>query len=189
LILHKRIIIMKEHDYQHTLESVVHGNHRRNLYGITDITTDDAHIEIKKWSDYKTALGQLIAYNHGERKKDLYVYFFGPYAQDKKEKVVELFKAQGINVVELCVYRQTWFNTKHENVSHFVRENLIVDQLSKITCKAVWDRYVEWCDKRHVKPVKQKDLEKKIEEMLIIPPKSKNNKYNTYMWSTLKFVY
>jgi IS1 family transposase len=162
---------MKEHDYQEHLESLIQATHKRNLYGVTDITTGDAHIEIKRWSDYKTALGQLIAYNHGERKQDLYVYFFGLYPEHKKEQVVELFKEQGINVNELCINSKTWFNTKDEHITIFIRETLGKKQSSKVHCKDVWDSYNQWCKKRDIKPGKQKVLEQRIEETFNIEPK------------------
>lgn len=33
--------------------------HKKTTHGITDITTNNEHIEIKHWKNYKNALGQI----------------------------------------------------------------------------------------------------------------------------------
>ena len=49
--------------YQKFLEKRLGATHKRTIYGITDLSTKDEHVEIKQWRDYKTALGQLLSYN------------------------------------------------------------------------------------------------------------------------------
>ncbi|KAJ3027811.1 hypothetical protein HDV00_010845 [Rhizophlyctis rosea] len=58
----------KEPYYQKMMEEKLGGTHLRIfsngvLIGITDITTEDAHFEIKVWDDYAMVPGQLGKYN------------------------------------------------------------------------------------------------------------------------------
>ena len=53
----------KERYYQAILEAKLKAGHMRiSKVGETDITTDDAHIEIKKWKDHDKVIGQLFRY-------------------------------------------------------------------------------------------------------------------------------
>ena len=64
--------------YQKLLEEVLGGTHVTiQGVGTTDITTDDAHIEIKKWSSYQSVPGQLSKYQMGLPRPRSCVYFFG----------------------------------------------------------------------------------------------------------------
>lgn len=84
---------MKELDYQRFLEKQLDSKHKKVKYGVTDITTENEHIEIKKWSDYKHALGQIMSYNTCDKKEKLSVYFFGEMNENKKLEIIDLFKA------------------------------------------------------------------------------------------------
>ena len=65
--------------YQELLERELGGKHLHIAgVGITDITTPDAHIEIKRWRQWKEALGQLTAYQNAVPRRLSCVYFFGP---------------------------------------------------------------------------------------------------------------
>jgi len=87
--------------YQIILEQYTNGKHEKLDCGITDITTSDMHIEIKKFSMYKQALGQLIAYKQRKWKPKLYAVFFGNIKPEKKEIVIDVFKSNGIGVCEI----------------------------------------------------------------------------------------
>ena len=64
--------------YQHALEQVLQGTHMRlGLYGISDITTDQCHAEIKEWQGWRGTISQLLLYNMASPRKELRVYFFG----------------------------------------------------------------------------------------------------------------
>lgn len=58
------------------LEKKLDSKHKKVKYGVTDITTENEHIEIKKWSDYKHALGQLCSYNQCDKKKVIGLFFW-----------------------------------------------------------------------------------------------------------------
>lgn len=88
----------KEIYYQRFLEKHFQASHKVTKYGITDITTETHHIEIKQWKSYKSALGQLRAYNYGDNKQ-LIVALFGEFKD--KAKVIELFHSNEIVVWDL----------------------------------------------------------------------------------------
>jgi len=87
--------------YQKLLEQDLGGGHKNTKYGITDITTDVYHVEIKHWCNFKACLGQLQAYNHNDDKK-LIAAFFGDIANIKKLDIIQLFHDSGVDVWELC---------------------------------------------------------------------------------------
>lgn len=59
--------------YQFILEKHLGGTHLflRDV-GVTDITTDEFHAEIKHWSDSKKLIGQLMIYNVACPRKSFY---------------------------------------------------------------------------------------------------------------------
>lgn len=74
--------------YQMHLEKYLGGTHKRLKSGITDISTDNTLAEIKRWSCYKEAIGQLVCYNQEDPKDNIHLYLFGKYSKLLKEKVV-----------------------------------------------------------------------------------------------------
>lgn len=79
-----------ENFYQLLLENFLGGTHKKLKSGITDITTDYCHAEIKQWKSFKEAIGQLTCYNIQDPKPELHLYFFGKYSA--KERTIELIK-------------------------------------------------------------------------------------------------
>jgi len=89
-----------EHYYQKFLEKKLSATHCKTRFGITDITTHKEHIEIKNWSDFKFAIGQIISYNHDDQKR-MCIYFFGEASISRKEEVRELCLKNNISIKEL----------------------------------------------------------------------------------------
>jgi hypothetical protein len=85
--------------FQKYLESKFDASHSKNIFGITDIETSDKIIEIKRWNQYKTALGQLVSYNNGLNKQ-LIVYFFGKKPQNSHH-IINLFKQHHISTYHI----------------------------------------------------------------------------------------
>uniref|UniRef100_A0A6C0E1N9 Uncharacterized protein n=1 Tax=viral metagenome TaxID=1070528 RepID=A0A6C0E1N9_9ZZZZ len=81
--------------YQTSLEKMLGASHKVTKYGITDISTDDFHLEIKHWNNYKSALGQILSYNHNDNKR-LIVAFFGEC--NRKDDIIQLFQDNFIDV-------------------------------------------------------------------------------------------
>lgn len=98
-------------DSDHALESFYHnyllkhhfpnGTAQRLTGGITDITTHTQHIEVKRWSCWKDAIGQLLVYNGDDPKKELRVYLFGPYSTIRKQHAVLHFSRLNIRVFDM----------------------------------------------------------------------------------------
>lgn len=86
--------------YQSILEKYYNASHKTLPLGITDITTEDAHIEIKNWDSWKEALSQLQIYNDCDPKQYLRVCFFGKCTEKQKEKVYICMKKYNLELYE-----------------------------------------------------------------------------------------
>lgn len=133
----------KEIYYQKFLEQYFQSSHAVTKYGTTDISTETHHIEIKNWKHYKNALGQLKSYNHTDNKK-LIVAFFGEYKN--KDKVIELFHANDINVWELIKAPEKIEIIKHEKENNliFVEKYIKKHENGFIKWTDMWKLYQEW---------------------------------------------
>lgn len=96
--------------YQSFLERTLGASHKVTKYGITDITTEDFHLEIKQWSNYKAALGQILSYNHNDTRR-LIVAFFG--STKRQNSIVQLFHD---NFVDVWVLHDTPFSVSIQKV-------------------------------------------------------------------------
>ena len=104
-----------ENFYQLLLENYLGGNHKTLSCGITDITTDSCHAEIKEWSSWKEAIGQLTCYNTVDPKEKLEMYMFGKYKQSCKDEAIKVTTSCKINIYE--------FVDTYEGVSIISLEN------------------------------------------------------------------
>lgn len=89
--------------YQKNLQLRYGYGHKRLPCGITDITTPKKHIEIKEYSLWKHALGQILAYNHYDPKENLEVHLFGEYPTEKKEIAKAVFNKFDITVIDVNI--------------------------------------------------------------------------------------
>jgi hypothetical protein len=96
-----RCVAQSERVYQKALQAHYKCGHKRLPSGITDITTEDRHIEIKKWTLYKQAVGQILAYDFYDPKPILEVHLFGRYPDKKKDIARKIFDRYNIIVVDL----------------------------------------------------------------------------------------
>ena len=62
-----------EQFYQLIVEKYLGHTHKRITCGITDITTETIHAEIKRWNNFKEAIGQLTTYNIVDPKEENHV--------------------------------------------------------------------------------------------------------------------
>ena len=93
----------KEAYYQDFLERQL-GGQRLVIpgIGITDVTTDNMHCEIKSWIGYHQVPGQLSKYNLRAPRRRLCVYFFGPVPSARKiETIEELMQRHGIEMYSI----------------------------------------------------------------------------------------
>ena len=85
--IHKELIIvnyiktrLKESTYQKHLESILDGKHvDYGIYGVSDITTDILHAEIKSWKSWKNVIGQLLSYNRASCFSLSFVFYCQAY--------------------------------------------------------------------------------------------------------------
>jgi hypothetical protein len=89
-----------EKDYQYILEKHYGHGHRKLMCGVTDITTDTFHGEIKAWNSWKESIGQLHCYNSDDPKSELHVYLFGEYSSKHKSIACNKLQEQGFMVFE-----------------------------------------------------------------------------------------
>lgn len=76
-------IVRPEKYYQKLLTAYYGHGHHRYKTGITDITTQRFHGEIKKWKCWKQTIGQLWTANLHEPRDDLRAFMFGQYKYKK----------------------------------------------------------------------------------------------------------
>lgn len=118
-----------EIDYQKHLQKLFKGkSHLKNKYGVTDITTDNSHIEIKNWTCYKNCLGQLLAYNLAHPKEKLIAAFFGNETTFK-ERAITLMHSNKIDVWELDIINNELviqkFNYIPQECLDFMKNNMV----------------------------------------------------------------
>ena len=89
---------MLESYYQLHLENYLNGKHMRLKSGITDITNDDMHAEIKIWKDWSDAIGQLQRYCYHEHRKELRLYLFGEYTKKDKQDHIDVLISLNIKI-------------------------------------------------------------------------------------------
>lgn len=78
-----------EKHYQRILEKQFKAGHMHiQSVGYPDITTANAHIEVKRWRDYHQVQGQLAKYNHKEPRPRKCVYFFGPLPDKRRLQLI-----------------------------------------------------------------------------------------------------
>ena len=88
--------------YQKLLEAHHQGSHCKTRCGVTDITTETMHAELKRWDCWKEALGQILSYQHAKNKEELRVYLFGKYTERCKQTAAEVFQSFNVSVYD-CV--------------------------------------------------------------------------------------
>lgn len=89
-----------ENFYQMLVEEYLGGTHKSLECGITDVTTDTCHAEVKEWKSWKEAVGQLTCYNAVDPKQDLAMYMFGKYTDSCKDKASKIATNCGFKVYE-----------------------------------------------------------------------------------------
>lgn len=111
--------------YQSLLELCTGASHKTLQCGVTDVSTDEFHAEIKQWDCYKEGVGQLMCYNSEDPKGEIRLYMFGSYSPKAKRKAHNVCENLNIQVYE------------------FVHKEGVVDIVNFATQEIVW------CTKTH----------------------------------------
>lgn len=94
----------KEKFYQDILEHRYNAAHQKTSAGITDLTNDSFHAEIKNWENYRESIGQLMLYNMAMPRNILKVFVFGKRpSPSKMENILNLHRKLGIELIELDI--------------------------------------------------------------------------------------
>lgn len=88
----------KEEFYQIMVEKYLNGKHLYLPSGITDVTTDSIHAEVKQWCAWKDSIGQLLCYNDDRPREFLHVYLFGKANKKTMQVAYDKFTKFGIDV-------------------------------------------------------------------------------------------
>ena len=92
---------LRETYYQTIITKKTGGSRKYLPCGITDVTTHNKHIEIKKWHNWKHSVAQLLSYNFYDNKPILEAHMFGEYPEQKKIIAKKVFEHYNIIVVDL----------------------------------------------------------------------------------------
>jgi regulator of replication initiation timing len=131
------MIQRNEQFYQVCVEKKLGATHKKTPLGITDISTETEHIEIKHWRNFKSALGQLQSYNF-EDDKILCAYFFGNIRPDLRDTVIKLYRSKGISITEII------------DLPNGVEFEMVLDMTLPENIPVKKYNFEEWLDK-HVK--------------------------------------
>jgi hypothetical protein len=126
-----------ENYYQKFLEKYFSASHHKTTFGITDISTDNQHIEIKHWSKYKQALGQLLSYNFNDNKS-LAAFFYGSVKEEQKQNIIQLFVSKNVSVYEFiddidgikintlydCTIKEEILETQEQNFEKWICDKI-----------------------------------------------------------------
>lgn len=113
--------------FQNILEIYYGNGHKRIGIGETDITTETTHIEIKRWSNYKDGIGQLVSYNSVDPKQELVLYLFGKCGQETRthagyvfENLSNSFKFYEIYIKDKQVFRTNIISLETEILCNLI---------------------------------------------------------------------
>ncbi len=157
----------KESYYQQLLEKKLNG---KRLYiagvGITDITTPDMHVEIKRWSRYHEVPGQLAKYQQGCRRTKSAVYFFGTIPSlGRQQQIAALMAASRINMYSIdaadeitehiVTAARAKSKAKSRNpVKQFFSEKTVLDTKAQaIHVMHVRDEFSDWMSNKGADPM------------------------------------
>ena len=132
--------------YQKHLENILHGGHvDSGMYGVSDITTNEFHAEIKTWKSWKNVIGQLISYNRASARGELRAYMYGKLpSPNKLECIKDVLSTCNINIYHIELSQDTLKITDLQDMS--TSEHLVS------CCKYEYKR----CTKSDIDKMKQK---------------------------------
>jgi hypothetical protein len=125
-----------EQFYQRLLENFLDGHHKILKVGVTDVTTENSHCEIKEWRQWKDAIGQLLSYNHEDPKEKLCVYLFGNYDELKKTNAFNI-----LSNLKLIVYEFI----EDKNDIHIIKydDKTIIYKFNYVEVSSDYDALIE----------------------------------------------
>ncbi len=162
-----------ENYYQQILEDAFNTGHLHLPgVGVTDLSTNTAHIEIKNWIRYQQVPGQLATYQQASRREKSIVYFFGkPPSAVRLEQIERLMEACEIQMFSfdeddnIREHRCTLTTTKTEK-SHnqWLKHNLIKSDRDRVHLHRVQRLYEQDLKKQNDEVPSDNALRRAIRE-------------------------
>ena len=112
--------------FQRIVETFLGGSHMTLSCGTTDVTTETTHAEIKRWPEWKSALGQIQSYNVACPRPRLHVYMFDNASNRTRREAIQTFHKCGIAAF---TFEMT---TSVVEIVDAIRGNVV------FTCQLVW---------------------------------------------------
>jgi len=173
--LQQQVEPKQEKFFQSFLEKEVGGGHKVNKYGITDVSTETMHIEIKPWRLYKHCLGQLTAYNHMDNKQ-LVAALYGN-VHKKKDLIIKLFHDHNIQVWELHDIKGNVQIIKHikttDNFIAWLEDNVIEKENAVLQLNTICITFL----RRKVGPVTTAKYKQQVVNFISNKYKNINSEY------------
>ena len=139
-----------ENYYQNLLEQLTNGKHM-HIPGIgrTDVTTNDAHMEIKRWHRYQEVPGQLAKYQSKCPRPRSVVYFFGSMPSNERVRNIQnLMVAHGIEMNYFDDYEDTIHRVEMPSekepdhlISDWITDNIRRSPSCVLSQPACWKRF------------------------------------------------
>lgn len=123
--------------------------------GVTDITTPDAHIEIKKWADYQMVIGQLAKYQQALPRTKKAVYFFGDEPGNERfGQIVALMKDADVEMYSFDandnIRKHDVIETaRRDDFDDFQSECLVVEKGAVIKIKDLYPCFQQWATRNN----------------------------------------
>jgi hypothetical protein len=89
--------------YQYYMEKYLGGKHMKLKIGVTDITTEKLHAELKIWTDWKNGVGQLRSYWAALKRSELHLYLFGKCGIKNKKDYIDAIILNNIKPYEMKI--------------------------------------------------------------------------------------
>lgn len=173
-----------EKHYQAILERLLSAKrmHIRGV-GVTDLTTDDAHIEIKDFMVYHMVPGQLAKYNHVVPRARKCAYFFGKLPnKDRLRLIYELMEQSGIEMyifdsddVPYRYYPPT--QAGNDILKEFIEEMVVADPAAALQATDAYAALTAWAMRkgRNLSSKKKEVMASLVVNFGELKPSSGNN--------------
>ena len=130
---------MKKSFYTKLLKRYYRCGRMKLKTGVTDITTDDAHIEINSWYNWKDILGQLLLFNAASPRPKLKAYVYGDVNIDTRALCMEYLPKSNIELFELQIAGKDIYMIDFQQSKVVHKFNLYKDE-QKILNKSMYSK-------------------------------------------------
>jgi hypothetical protein len=166
---------------------------------VTDITTPEAHVEIKVWKRFQEVPGQLAKYHQAVRRDKLCVYFFGPEPSGERyAQVLALMEAADIEVYSFGPDDEV---RKHESTQpgldvpgmraliQFQESHIIAEKRAVLDWRSTLTAFRDWASSNGLR-LPEKD--KVVKELFMVRfgkfVDNRSGNMNVYGWRHFRYM-